>query len=103
MVKMLEKEVLYLLAPNKFVLEWIKDNFLDRITELMGELSIHTPPSIFLGVTSNSGLDLEKAISTTDLSNLQAPEDFDAVDQPLNTTTDISYRAGTVSRGSEQP
>ncbi|MGA1740812.1 MAG: chromosomal replication initiator protein DnaA [Pseudohongiellaceae bacterium] len=93
------KEVLYLLAPNKFVLEWIKDNFLDRITELMGELSIHTPPSIFLGVTSNSGLDLEKAISTTDLSNLQAPEDFDAVDQPLNTTTDISYRAGTVSRG----
>lgn len=90
------KEVLYLLAPNKFVLEWIKDNFLDRITELMDELSAQAPPNILLGVTSNSGLDLEKAISTADLSNLQAPEDFDAVDQQLNTTADVSYGANNV-------
>ncbi len=67
-------EVLHLLAPNKFVLEWIKDNFLDRITELMGELSPDASAAIKLDVTNNSNFNLEEAVSTADLSNLQAPE-----------------------------
>lgn len=79
------KEVLYLLAPNKFVLEWIKDNFLDRITELMEELSVQSPPKILLDVSSNAEFDLEKAISTADLSNLQAPEKSDdSADMPFD-------------------
>jgi len=71
------KEVLHLFAPNKFILEWIKDNFLDRIKELMQELSVQSPPSIHLEVTSNSDFDMEEAISTADLSNLQAPDSPD--------------------------
>lgn len=30
---------LRLLAPNKFVLDWVKDRFLDRIKEILGQLS----------------------------------------------------------------
>ena len=71
------KESLYLLAPNKFVLEWIKENFLDRIIELMNELGVENPLSVYLDVTSNSDFNLEEAISTADLSNLQAPDNFD--------------------------
>ncbi len=84
------KEALRLLAPNKFVLEWIKDNFLDRIIELMEELSSEISPNISLEVTSNSSLDLEEAISTADLSNLQAPDSSSQPEQDvspvLNTT-----------------
>ena len=75
------KEVLHLLAPNKFVLEWIKDNFLGRILELMEELSPDSSPGISLDVTSNSNFDLEEAISTADLSNLQAPDNSNQEEQ----------------------
>jgi len=75
------KEVLHLLAPNKFVLEWIKDNFLDRIVELMDELSLGTSPGINLEVTSNSPFSLEEAISTADLSNLQGLDNPSQLEQ----------------------
>ncbi|PCJ43549.1 MAG: chromosomal replication initiator protein DnaA [SAR86 cluster bacterium] len=81
------KEALYLLAPNKFVLEWVKDNFLDRIMELMEELSAQNPPSIHLDVTNN--FDLKEAISTADLSNLQAPDNFDEAGHYQSTVLDI--------------
>lgn len=41
-----------LLAPNRFVLDWVKDKFLSRIEELMNELSDGKPPNIALGVTN---------------------------------------------------
>ena len=31
-----EKQTLHLLAPNRFVLDWVKDRFFDRISELAG-------------------------------------------------------------------
>tara|TARA_R110000772_G_scaffold26389_11_gene68089 strand:- start:4783 stop:6381 length:1599 start_codon:yes stop_codon:yes gene_type:complete len=68
------KGVLYLLAPNKFVLEWIKDNFLERIQELLEELSLQAPPSLRLEVANTSGFALADTISTADLSNLQTPD-----------------------------
>ena len=71
---------LYLLAPNKFVLEWVKENFLDRILELMKELSEQDSPEIRIEVSSNSGFNLDEAISFADLSSLQAPDSF-KVDQ----------------------
>ncbi|MDG2090228.1 MAG: chromosomal replication initiator protein DnaA [Gammaproteobacteria bacterium] len=74
-------DCLYLLSPNKFVLEWIKENFLDRIIELMEELSEQAPLGIRLDVVSNSDFNLDEAISTADLSNLQAPDSFDQAEQ----------------------
>lgn len=67
------KETLYLLAPNKFVLEWVKDNFLSRIQELLNEASLSTPPDLVLGIADQSKLadniNLENALSTSDLSS----------------------------------
>ncbi|PNT87689.1 chromosomal replication initiator protein DnaA [Coxiella burnetii] len=44
---------LLLLAPNRFVLDWINERFLNRITELLDELS-DTPPQIRLQIGSRS-------------------------------------------------
>lgn len=49
---MADDDALCLLAPNRFVLDWIKDKFLPRIEEVMDELSAGNPPTIALGVTT---------------------------------------------------
>jgi len=36
------KNTLYLYAPNKFVLGWVKEKFLNRITEILSELNLDT-------------------------------------------------------------
>jgi len=41
---------LRLLAPNRFVLDWVSDKFLDRIHELMAEFSDETPPEVILDI-----------------------------------------------------
>ena len=41
---------LKLLAPNKFVLDWVKENFISRIEETVAELVDGTPPRIVLAI-----------------------------------------------------
>jgi len=43
---------LYLLAPNRFVLDWIKDKFLVRIEELLKESARGNPPVVILEIGS---------------------------------------------------
>jgi len=74
------KDVLYLLAPNKFVLEWIKDHFLKRIEELLDELSIQAAPVLRLDISNEEKFNLESAVSTADLSNVQTHDDGDDAD-----------------------
>lgn len=69
------RDILYLLAPNRFVLEWIKDNFLKRIEELLEELSVQSPPMLRLDISNADTFNMESAVSTSDLSNLQAQDD----------------------------
>lgn len=45
---------LLLLAPNRFVLDWVNDRFLSRINELLTELSEDTPPRIKLEIGSKT-------------------------------------------------
>ncbi len=47
---MADDDALCLLAPNRFVLDWVKDKFLARIQEIMDDLSEGNPPLIALGV-----------------------------------------------------
>lgn len=49
---MADRDELCLLAPNRFVLEWVKDKFLPRIEEVMSELTNGSPPAIALGVSN---------------------------------------------------
>ncbi|WP_423063228.1 chromosomal replication initiator protein DnaA [Candidiatus Paracoxiella cheracis] len=45
---------LLLLAPNRFVLDWINERFLTRINELLAELSEDAPPRIKLQIGSKT-------------------------------------------------
>lgn len=47
-----KKNELLLLAPNRFVLDWINEQFLARITELTRDLCDDTPPAIKLEIGS---------------------------------------------------
>lgn len=68
------KLVLY--APNRFVLDWIRQHFLGRITDLVGQFSDAEPPAVFLEIGSKRG----------DSSKALAPK-------PPFTTTNIRHRA----------
>lgn len=69
---------LYLLAPNRFILEWVKDHFLARIEAIIQESSDSAPPKIILEIASADRLpadiSLDQALSTSDLTNALAPE-----------------------------
>ncbi len=45
---------LTLFAPNRFVLDWINERFLDRIRELVRQFSHAEPPAIFLEIGSST-------------------------------------------------
>lgn len=49
---MADQDELCLLAPNRFVLDWVKDKYLPRIEEIFMELSDGNPPAIALGVSN---------------------------------------------------
>lgn len=51
-----EERNLKLLAPNRFVLEWIKDKYLERIVDLVTHLAEVEGVKVFLSVGSHSGL-----------------------------------------------
>jgi chromosomal replication initiator protein len=63
---------LVLLAPNRFVLDWIAEKFLGRITELVKQFSANNqPPTVFLEIGSKAGnagtakvLDQTQAVSS---------------------------------------
>lgn len=62
---------LLLLAPNRFVLDWINERFLSRITELLSELSDEAPPKIKIEIGSKATEDdsTKNRRSTIDLPN----------------------------------
>ncbi len=56
---------LCLLAPNRFVLEWVSDKFLSRITELLKSLSEGEPPPVHIEIGSLNGEAPEKIVMAT--------------------------------------
>ena len=100
---------LYLLAPNRFILEWVKDHFLERIGEIVRENSGSESPRIVLEIASAEKLpadiSLDQALSTSDLTNALEPEQLNAQDDdPAREPSwcDGDYRGRTVSVKSSQ-
>ena len=88
---------LYLLAPNKFILEWVKDHFLERIKEIIHENNENTQPTVILEIASPEKLpvdiSLDQAFSTSDLTNSLEPEYGKAVSyQSEDSLSDSSDR-----------
>ena len=96
---------LYLLAPNKFIQEWVKDHFLDRIKAIIDENTDGHAPDIILDIASADRLpadiSLDQALSTADLTNALEPdeqvarsqEDHDIV-RPVRPLSTVSVRDG---------
>ena len=75
---------LYLLAPNRFILEWVKDHFLERIEAIISDNSNGAMPRIILEIASAEKLpadiSLDQAMSTSDLTNALEPEQYSDTD-----------------------
>jgi chromosomal replication initiator protein len=56
---------LTLLAPNQFVVDWVKEHFLAKITETIRDLSEGEPPLVRLGIGTRSQNPTPTKISTT--------------------------------------
>ena len=87
---------LYLLAPNRFILEWVKDHFLERIEAIISDNSNGATPRIILEIASAEKLpadiSLDQAMSTSDLTNALEPE------QSSDTDPDSVVGAGQADR-----
>ncbi len=55
-----DQNTLRLLAPNRFVLDWVKDNFFQRINELIGVLAGDEAPRVVLEIGSKNQVRAEK-------------------------------------------
>jgi chromosomal replication initiator protein len=49
-----DKQILRLLAPNRFVMDWVNERFLERIAELAGEHSAAAPIAVRLEIGSQA-------------------------------------------------
>jgi chromosomal replication initiator protein len=49
-----EADALHLLAPNRFVLDWIKEKYLERIAELVNSLATDAPMAVSIAVGSRA-------------------------------------------------
>ena len=65
----LEQTNLRLYAPNKFILDWVKNKYLARISDLLeeqtsGQLRVHLQVGTSHGVVAGSGEPLSVKVST---------------------------------------
>ena len=70
--------VLYLLAPNKFVLEWVKDHFLARIEAIIEENAEGDAPKVVLEIVNGDRLPADLSLSQA-LNERTAEKDVDQV------------------------
>lgn len=64
---------LILLAPNRFVLDWIAERFLIRINELVAQFSEDNPPTVALEIGSKRN-DMQKPLEVVTNSVTAAPQ-----------------------------
>ncbi len=57
-----DQNTLRLLAPNRFVLDWVKDNFFHRINEIISGLSKGVTPHIQLEIGSNNQASVKSSV-----------------------------------------
>jgi len=49
-----EREALRLLAPNRFVLDWVKDKYFERISQIIGALTVDHSPHVSIEIGSST-------------------------------------------------
>jgi chromosomal replication initiator protein len=78
---------LHLLAPNRFVVDWVRSNLLARIRTLMLDSGLTVPPAITVEVGSRPAANdasVERSTAATNGSAVRAARTAGAVGVPLN-------------------
>lgn len=85
---------LVLFAPNRFVLEWIKDKFLERISEVAKDNNAGTPISVQLEIGHKENLTTSELDNNKSDLNVKTSGEF-SVSTPskTNTTTHIHHNS----------
>jgi chromosomal replication initiator protein len=68
-----DQHSLRLLAPNRFVLDWVKDHFFQRIDELVDSLCVDTPTRVSLEIGSHT---IDQQLSNTEAPNSESELKF---------------------------
>lgn len=81
---------LVLLAPNRFVLDWIVERFLDRIHELVNQFSDNQPPLVSLEIGSKRAEGQQPVSFSRANSSTQAPSATNNNNKAVFSYTDTS-------------
>ena len=68
-----EDGVLTLLAPNRFVVDWLKDNCLDRIAAVVAQVSDHDAPRVVLEVGSRNRAAAGRSEQSAEIVSIARP------------------------------
>lgn len=85
---------LVLLAPNRFVLDWIVERFLTRINELVNQFSDHQPPAVTLEIGSKR-TETGSGTTSTETVKLASPFKSSSPSSP-NTKAVFAYTDNTI-------
>ncbi len=92
---------LCLLAPNRFVADWIREKFLPRIEEILDELTDGQGPAVALAVSNRRPKSLTRRIAPRRISR-PAPEPKTVSEEPIY-KEERKVTEGLVSSLKEQP
>jgi chromosomal replication initiator protein len=103
-----QSESLTLLAPNRFVKDWVRDKFLDRIQELIGEISNGQRYDVAIDIGSQqrelAGRSLDQRRSTASVRKAQDIGQ-ERVSSEVHTPVETANRGSEIqrSRGASKP
>ena len=85
---------LKLLAPNRFVKDWVSDKFLERITELLVELADESPaPSVLMEIGSKTQIKpVQKVFDSSPVSDLEKKADSSILGNRRNVEVEGSIK-----------
>lgn len=93
---------LCLLAPNRFVSDWVKEKFLPRVEEILDDLTDGHPPAVALAVSNRRPQSLSRRSSRSSSMNQRStpaaePSSTPAFHNPIHSSLDSSVENTTQS------
>ncbi|MBU2978443.1 chromosomal replication initiator protein DnaA [Alteromonas sp. C1M14] len=91
-----ESGVLTLFAPNRFVLDWVRDKYRDKITELFDEFSSGNSPQLHLDVATRSARPVSRGSAPDQQSGHQGTSGYPGSSKqrsPVSSTNEVSQRS----------
>ncbi|MBL4819826.1 MAG: chromosomal replication initiator protein DnaA [Gammaproteobacteria bacterium] len=89
-------------APNRFVMDWVNDKFLDRINELLREISGDESVEVVLDVVAGNGSFTVQQKVKVEYNDPQQPDFLPSVSTGFNADPRLSSQSLPVYRGSRK-